>query len=265
MTPTSKKHFNTLRSGIPQYDPANILSKQELSTLIHKIGHEIGNPLTAIISLASIIERFAADINTNADFAGKISSYSSSIINESWRINQHSEKLVMLLSQKIGNLYLLNITDVINQAHKKFQLRNKNKNLAIHTIANTQDTPHAFVDNDQFVILLSELFFNACSYQAYENQSEETEINIEIESDDKFSKIFIYNKIKEALPFELEKLFEPYITKYADKKHLGIGLTMCLNIVKKFKGNITISEMEKNKELFFCIELSLPNKEYVNS
>lgn len=271
MTPTSnnktaKNQITTLRTGIPKYDPASILSKQELSTLIHKIGHEIGNPLTAIISLGSIIERFADDLeNPKPDLGSKISSYANSIISESWRINQHNERLVMLLSHKIGNLYLLNIADVINQAFKKFQLRNKNKNLILNIASPAKEPPHAFIDNDQFVILISELILNACNYQAYEYQNNDVQIEAKIESFENHSTLTLSNRIKEPIAYELEKLFEPYVSKYSDKKHLGLGFIMCLAILKKVKGEIKILEQEINQELYFTVEITLPNKEYGNS
>ncbi len=268
MTPTSKNLKTTLRTnrtGIPQFDPACILSKKELSILIHKIGHEIGNPLTAIISLGSIIERFADDmINPKSDLPTKIATYATSIINESWRINQHNERLVMLLSEKVGNLYLLNISDVLNQAFKKFQLRNKSKNITLNINSATKEPAHAYIDNDQFVILLSELILNATNYQLYETPESKAEINAKIENYPEHSRLTISNKIKEPLYLDPAKLFEPYVTKYPEKKHLGLGLIMCLAILKKFKGEIKILEQTIDDEFYFSIELNLPNKEYGN-
>ena len=49
---------DNIRVGKGKFFSPSIRQGELLSDLIHKIGHEIGNPLTSIISLASIIERF---------------------------------------------------------------------------------------------------------------------------------------------------------------------------------------------------------------
>ena len=46
-----------VRSGKPPFLASELRAGETLSEIGHKFGHEVGNPLTAIISLASIVSR----------------------------------------------------------------------------------------------------------------------------------------------------------------------------------------------------------------
>ena len=46
-----------MRVGKPKFTKSDFRTPDKLSGFVHKIGHEVGNPLTSIISLASILHR----------------------------------------------------------------------------------------------------------------------------------------------------------------------------------------------------------------
>src|SRR5262245_24972844 len=103
MSGSPGKH--STRVGKVKLNFTDIRAEELLSHLIHKLGHEIGNPLTSIISLGTILERFSISAPGRGETLPpeKIASYASSIIDEAWRISSLTEKLVLTLSNRRGN------------------------------------------------------------------------------------------------------------------------------------------------------------------
>ena len=121
-----------LRTGKPPLGRGELRSGELLSEIGHKFGHEVGNPLTAIISLASILGRtIPADKDSiDALFSGQVTAapaapqtskaaapndvdrlklvlsrlpdYANSITQEAWRISALTETLVFLLSDRFN-------------------------------------------------------------------------------------------------------------------------------------------------------------------
>ncbi len=250
------------RFGSPTYDPATILSGENLSNLIHKIGHEIGNPLTAIISLGTIIERFSRE-SPSADLEAtfkKTSGYAGSIIDEAWKVSALSERLVMLLSQKPGNVSPCDVNEALKKAIEKQRLRGRGTrpNILMSTLG---DKPClALIDSEQLAVLLGELLQNAQNAVAYEYAGNDTDHPITAVLRQDGSKVFLAltNDIPDNLEGELGSAFDLFQTAYGDRKHLGIGLTMCWAIANRFSGGMRLIEQPRQSGCAFTVELSLP-------
>ena len=254
------------RTGSPQFNPSVILSSEILSNLIHKIGHEIGNPLTAIISLATIIERFN-DESAVQDLAAslkKISGYSTSIIDEAWKISALSERLVMLLSSKPGNPAPCDVADTFRRTARKLSARGRIRKLelAINQIGAVPAV--AYIDADQFIIVLQELFSNATHAAIYSAPGSAERVipplTVLIKGEAETSYFAISNAAAAAAAVEPSALFEPFVTTWADKKHLGLGLTVCWAVVHRFGGSMQIVEERSGAGYTFTVAITLPAK-----
>jgi nitrogen-specific signal transduction histidine kinase/CheY-like chemotaxis protein len=269
---------NDSRSGRPLFSLDHLRDKEVLSRLIHKIGHEIGNPLTSIISLATIIERFAPLVVAGANSEGgietaKVSSYATSIIDESWRISNITEKLVLLLSQKPGGPSICDVGKCTQKALNKIKSRKKTDTSRVHLRLHGSEPPMVFIDPDQFIALVTELLDNA--FQAIEYSEEgrveaepenteslpaDPEITLEASSVGNSTILAVHSLSKEPCSLELSTLFEPLITAYTDKKHIGIGLAMAYSIAQRADGEIEVRETKVNGCYQFTAQVRLPRQ-----
>ncbi|MBP9838713.1 MAG: HAMP domain-containing histidine kinase [Proteobacteria bacterium] len=258
-----KESKNTIsRLGRPQYKASIFNEPEELSTLIHKIGHEIGNPLTAIISYSSIIERFSGQTPggqnpENNPLSSKLTSYAGSIIDESWKVNQQSERLVMLLSQKPGNTTECPIADILKTAIKKHSLRNKNRPLTHRVeIKSPEDFGQANADPEQFVILLCEFLANSLNaIEFFYGKDSQEKITVAPINEDNTFGLSVSNSKPSAYPEELSNLLDPYVSEYVEKKHLGLGFCVCHAIASRFNAQIRLVETTENEKITFSQEI----------
>lgn len=253
----------TLRVGVPKLDPEVIRSPETLSDLVHKVGHEIGNPLTAIISLASIIERFHQDPSTpeTAPPLRKTSSYAASIIDEAWKISALSERMVLLLSQKPGNTEPCNLFASLERSIQRMRSRSRELSHEVVKQRFGDCEPLVDVDGEQLQVLLQELVSNAQNALTYEfspDRAPASPITAFVKADATTTTLIISNDIPAPRPVALDDLFNPFVTTQPDHKHLGLGLTVCWIIAQRFGGAMRVIEQPRGDELTFTVELSFP-------
>ncbi len=256
---------NVLRKGSPDFHPDSVRSGDSLSNLMHKIGHEIGNPLTAIIALATIMERFQGE-SSPSDVPGsspyqKVNSYSTSIIDEAWRISGLNEKVVLLLSTKPGNLGCCVVTEVLAKAAQKFKSRHKRKRIEVRVAPPELPEPIVWADYEQVLALFTEAITNA--YQSFAYRSDDAPpvppiVDVTIDRVDGFIRTTFSNLIEKPLPFPPEELFAAAVTEHGDRKHVGLGLTVGWTIVHRFHGRIAAAELDTPEGLRFSLEILLP-------
>lgn len=257
----SKNEYKT-RFGSPTFDPVTVLTGETLSNLIHKIGHEIGNPLTAIISLGTIIERFSRE-SPSADVEStfkKTSGYAGSIIDEAWKISALSERLVMLLSQKPGNVGPCNLGEALAKSLQKQRLRNRGRtpNVLVSTLG---DKPCiALIDSEQLAVFFGEIFLNAQNAIGYELGGDDANhpVTALLRTEGDRVLFALTNDTPEPRSGDLDSLFDLCTTTYGDRKHLGIGLTMCWTIISRFGGTMRLIEQSRQSGYSFTVEVSLP-------
>lgn len=235
----------------------NTLSPKELSELAHKLGHEIGNPLTAIISLATIIERFGVGLPPEqlADFVAKSSGHAGIIIKEAWKISSLSDKIVMLFSQKIARLENKSLRPLIEEALHRLKTR-----AALDTadIQIEGEELEAFVEPVQFVFLIQELLSNALQCEIYEGKNPDSPIKLRLSKSEDSVKLSVENSSKIPRAFPLSELSQPLITSWSDFKHLGLGLAACKNILARSQGNIEFLEQAQDNCYLFKVSIGLP-------
>src|SRR5690606_19922837 len=58
--------------------------------------------------------------------------------------------------------------------------------------------------------------------------------------------------------FELDELFEPFITSHADEKHLGLGLPLVASLAGRHGGTVELTEEKSNGGYIFSTTVRLP-------
>lgn len=245
---------HNMRTGKPQFSTREIKSDSTLSTIVHKIGHEIGNPLTSIISLSTIL----AMPMGSAVASDKTITYAESITSEAWRISALTERFVLLLSDRTGNIAPAEITETLKKSLNK--LRRKSGFPDADVIVRCGE-PHvcAMMDSEQLMWLLSALLENALQSELRENDVDSLPpIAVHIRKEQQHCIVEIVNYKHAACEFELDRLFEPFVTEFADQKRLGLGLTVCWSILERIKAEIELFEEEENNLYKFTSRLTLP-------
>lgn len=255
-------HLGTDRLARAAFRRNDIVEAELLSSLVHKLGHEIGNPLTSIISLGSIIDKFSRLPDSPLD-QEKTANYAKSIVKEAWRVSALTEKLVLLLSARDGSQQGNDLLSLIHSAIAKLQTRQNFDSDWIQLIIEDENVS-AHCDGDQAIILLCECISNA--YQAVgaidaKEAPETPEVKLRLRSEKGEAIVEVFNEQRHASPFELAELFEPFTTTWEDQKHLGLGLCVAAGIVERSGGQIEIEERALEKGVEFITRIRFLNSE----
>ncbi len=266
MSDNNAQPESSIRVGKAKLPVAKILEGETLSELIHKIGHETGNPLTSIISMGTVLSTISSGSSTN-NILEKTLKYSNSIIDEAWRISRLNERLVMLLSRRTGNATLTEVAPCAEKTIKKLRGRYKKifKPLKLE-FEIEEPSPKAVIDELQLMVIFSELFTNAAE------ATKDNSLNSPKQTETLPTKVSIYSKEKNVVlevtsisknkcPYELDSLFDPFVTKDTDKKPIGLCLTVCQAIAERFGGTIEVKEELTPKGYTFKSIITLAGKE----
>ena len=148
--------MQTTRTGTPNFSIQSLRSGDNLSELVHKVGHDIGNPLTAIISVCSIIQTMAE--MDSAGLVPKVSEYAGMLTSEAWKISRINERLVGLLSNRKPNLVPCNIHNNFLTVFNRLQSRDQKKlgklEIEFNPVSKC-DKIAALADNNQLNLLIT--------------------------------------------------------------------------------------------------------------
>lgn len=208
-------------------------SEKEASNLRHAC-HEIKNQLSILDIYSKILEKQFGE-NSNIELIRK----SISLI----RL-----ELDELRSGDTLNLEEKNLKDIIKKSIEIFDVILREKNNKIKFIDNTDGKVSVFVDEERFFAVLNNVVKNA------DESTSNDEIEIRLEKDDKFAKIYIKNhgeKIEEEIQ---EKLFkEGFSTK---AQGWGVGLNVCRKYLAQQLGSISLVKSDE-AETEFLITIAL--------
>lgn len=231
-----------------------------MSDFIHKIGHEIGNPLTAILSFATIIERYGFDPSKTPEAQNeqlqKLGAYAQSIGSEAWRVSLLSDRLVLLLSCREPHLAPLDLERSLSKILMKIANRFPELTNAVPIEVEVHPpVPQVSSDNEEVSSLFFELLLNASQaterYLQEAGDSADVAVRCNLESKDGHLTLTIENPTATRCPFELEDIFLPFVTDAAERRRLGLGLAVAAAIAERLNLVLEIEEEERDNAYFF--------------
>ncbi len=258
----TKLQFIGQRSAKPNFSCRDYASGEKLSDLIHKIGHDIGNPLTSIISLGSLLQRICSESQSSSQNEmfnnDKLSLYLDSMVKEAWRIGSINERMVILLSNRPNNQELAPVARICERAIQKLQNTDEFENINVDFELSSEELSIQ-IDPAQFQVLISELLRNA--YEWSKDLESESSISV-VAFTDKEGKtnIEINNEFDANLPKDLESLFLPFEKGSSSSKNIGLGLTVAWAIVERAGGSVEISERAIAAKRIFTTRIAVPSK-----
>lgn len=212
--------------------------------LTRVLTHEIMNTIAPIVSLSQTLslrpgtdEKVARGLEVIREQSERLMEFTASYRHLSYM--PEPKKKQFSLTGSLQNLSLLLQSD-FESAHIRFSLHST--------------PPDIYLDGDEKQ--LSQVFLNLLknSIQSMEGQTD-GRINLTLEVADK-----LYARLQDngrGIPAALqEKIFIPFFT--TKKEGMGIGLSLCRQIIKKHGGNLYLQESRPGKTLF-AIEWPLPS------
>jgi signal transduction histidine kinase len=251
------ENIPTTKVGNPDFTVADLRSGEALSELIHKIGHDIGNPLTAIISVCTLMQTIM-----EAD-GKKAAEYCNMLVGEAWKISGINERLVGLISVRSPYLVSCDVENNFINVLNRLQSRNKNKFEKLELIINkTISNQQVLADNQQLNLLATELLTNCADAFAKDcklNNNSESKVYLDIFEDGNFICVAVNSTTHFSCELDLKELFKPFVTVgFPEEKKLGLGLTTVLAVVERLNGNVEIQEITNNEERKFKVIVKLP-------
>jgi signal transduction histidine kinase len=212
----------------------------QLSDLYHQLSHDIGNPLTAIISYSSILEQaehFAISLD-------KVGSYASNITRETWRISRLMEKFLLLISKKVV-ISPFPVSELKQRIDARYRSRYELHDLEIRYCG--FDTEIRIpADIDQCCSIICEIASNAMSAQKHLEGVQTPALSISFSTEDEFLLI----EVKNSSPVHtkpLSVLFTPGEREFStEREGLGIGLSAISCAMKRWNGVLEIQEVLDN-------------------
>ena len=241
------KSFNKMTDALQK----NISEIENVSEnrkrFIGNLTHEIRTPLTSIVGYSSLIKnRKVADEKV-------VLEYSKRIYDEGKYIEEISQKLMDLMLLENGSIIknTINLSEELNRIIEEMQITFP------YVIFQRQIEKDVYINFDKTLLktLIINLTKNAIN--AYENNPI---VRIELDKR-KVIKVIDYGKgIKKE---ELEKIKEPFYTLSKDRNRkfsgMGLGLTLCIQIVEMQEGKLEI-ESKENEGTKIIIKLGDKNE-----
>lgn len=211
--------------------------KTQQDTNIRHCCHEIKNQLSVIDIYAKILEKQFGDDQNIA-------------------LIQKSVSLIRLQLDDLRasvniNFKEKNLKEVVKSSIEVFDKILPQNNNKIKFVDNTTSDVFVFIDEDRIFTVINNIVKNA-------NESAvDDEIEIKIENDDKFAKIYIKNH-GEKIPQDVQqKLFEDGFT--TKKDGWGVGLNVCQKYLAMHFGSIKLIKSD-DSETQFLVTIPLSHK-----
>lgn len=219
-----------------------------LGRLAAGVAHEIGNPLTSISTFAQMLREMAQDEFTKSSL--------DVINNHIQRITDIVRRMSTFSRADALNIKSVQLNEVLDSTLDLMRLDKRMKSTITISVAFQRDLPTTMIDEGQ----MSQVFMNII-LNAFDAMPEGGKLSVSTRrhTDDqgRDSILIAFEDTGNGIPEQdLEKIFDPFYTTKEAGKGTGLGLSLSYNIVKRFKGDITV-ESAPGKGTTFTILLPI--------
>lgn len=250
------------RIGAPAADLADRLGSEFLSEIAHRLAHDIGNPLTAIISFASIVERVdpGAPPELLQSVVPKLAGYGRSLTEEAWKVSVLNDRMVMLFSRRAPLISSVNLAELAERGVRRVRTRTNFPQIEIMSNAGVSEPLHVSADGEQLIIALTELLLNALQASAavHERAKVSSPISLFVRRRGEQGIILVRNDTTPVTIPELNSVFEPFVTGTTERKQLGLGLSVAAAVAQRTGGSLRVVEEREGGNVTFLAELAFP-------
>ncbi len=230
---SSKKDLERAQQQIYQAEKLASIGR-----LASGVAHQVNNPLNGIKSCLYAIQQDPADAAQTQTYLGLIS---EGILT----IESVVKKLLGFARQQAPSDDVIDITTQIHQVTQLFDLRLKEKNIAVILSLDTSPC-RVKIDTHLFQEVFMNLLLN--SYDAVETGG-----TIEIRTGAR-GEASVYISIRDTgcgiQPSDLHRIFDPFFSTKPEGMGTGLGLSVCLGIVESHNGTIDVRSIPGSETLF---------------
>ena len=222
-----------------------------LGRLAAGVAHEIGNPLTSISTFTQLLREMATD-----DF----SKNSLDIIqNHIQRITEIVRQMSTFSRATSTNIKYAQINDALESTLDLMRLDKRMKNTIEISVAMDPELPRTMIDEGQVSQVFINIILNALDAMP---QGGRLLVSTTTGNDDQGRAAILIAFEDNGTGIsqgDLAKIFDPFYTTKEVGKGTGLGLSLSYNIVKRFKGDITVNS-EVGKGTTFTIIIPVENE-----
>lgn len=211
------------------------------------LAHEIGNPLSSIISSTEILKKY--ELNTI-----EREGYYNQILNDSYKIDSLIKEFLDFRKHKAEMKTKGNINVIILDAIGDLSSFLTNKDIKIHTDL-AKDLPDLIVDESRIKMVFTNLIKNA--YQSIEDEGFVQIRTLNIENG---IRIRIRDSGKGISPEDMESIFSPFFTTKDVGEGFGLGLFITMQIIHAHNGKLKV-ESNLGKGSIFTVDLVFEREE----
>jgi len=207
------------------------------------VAHEINNPLTGILTNASLLKDDLTDDDPRKEDV-------EVIVKETIRCREIVKRLLDFARQTKPQKKLTNLNSLIDNIILLVRNQTSFRNIEIEKHVVT-DFPELMVDPDQIQQVFINLILNAS--EAMPNGGK---LNIELNKSNEETVSILFSDTGIGIPEHLkEKIFDPFFT--TKESGTGLGLSITYGIIEQHGGNINLTSTPGEGTTF---EISLPLK-----
>lgn len=258
MSSTIQSKEQSLKNTIKELKETQelIIKKERLATIgtfSSGISHEIGNPLSAIISmLETLRSQMTLNKNDTIPSSSKVTDIQLDMINrslnEAYRIDALIKQLLLYVRQKPAILNNVNINSLINDVITS--VKSIRELEGINTVLHVKPDIVFRTDYEKLRQVLLNLITNAVDAMNHKGV-------LTVTADVKGKQLVLeVSDTGEGIDNKtMEKIFEPFFTTKTAGKGTGLGLAIVKNLVQDLNGEISV-ESKKGVGTTFKVKLS---------
>ncbi len=215
-----------------------------LGRLAAGVAHEIGNPLTSISTFAQLLREMATDEFTQSSL--------DIINNHIQRITEIVRQMSTFSRATSTNIKYAQLNDVLQSTLDLMRLDKRMKHTIDISVNMDPALPKTMIDEGQAAQVFINIILNALDAMP---DGGHLQISTSRGKDDQDQDAILvaFADTGSGIPQnELAKIFDPFYTTKEIGKGTGLGLSLSYNIIKRFKGDITV-DSEVNRGTVFTI------------
>ena len=213
---------------------AHLMRVSTLEGLSGALAHELKQPLASILANAETAKAMLAAKNPDLEQVAKIL---GEIVQEEHRADEVIRSLRALLKKGEHREAVINLNDLLASTLRLLHSELVKRKINVDTELKAE-LPPVSGDSVELQQVLINLMMNAMEAMASAPPSERTLSIVTRETNEGNVEVSIRDQGPGMPPDELEKTFEPFFS--TKEGGLGLGLSICSNIIKSHGGQITL-------------------------
>lgn len=198
-----------------------------IGQMVSGVAHELNNPLTAILGISDLLLEKASDDDARRQL--------QLIHKQARKAAELVQGLLMFSRPSARQNQRVRISDIAGRALTLQKMELDSRRITV-TIDAASDLPFVEADPQHMTQVFVNLFSNAA--QAIASVSDHGQISIQVKATANQQEIVIDDDGPGIRPEIRSKIFDPFFTTHRTSGGSGLGLTICLVIVKEHGGLI---------------------------